>query len=96
MFFMTPFLGSRQDKAAFASKAKHPSLNHAFQLKAIFLHLTCLYCMKHHQGKMQGKLELQSMLQITSQTSETIAFQITFAEKGNGLEDEKDWECCDP
>lgn len=75
-------------------KNKALSLKCAFQLKAIFLHHTCLlheasagqdegytWASKHALNHFPGKWK--------------IVVHITPAEKGNGAQGEEDWECCD-
>lgn len=76
-------------------KSKAPSPKCAFWLKAIFSHHECLQCMKLHQGKMWGTLGLQSVLQITFQTSEKLQFNPLLQRREMGVQGEEDWEYCD-
>lgn len=51
--------------------------------------------MKLHQGKIQGTLGLQSMLQIAFQTSEKLQFNLLLQRREMGAQCEEYWEFSD-
>lgn len=81
---------ARWDCVCLKSKALSPKC--AFWLKAIFSHHTCLQCMKLHQGRVWGTLGLQSVLQITFQTSEKLQFNSLLQRREMGVQGEENWE----